>query len=169
MDLMKEKVKHRTLGVGEVIELDGQCVTIQFPARTTKFTYPSAFEDFLTLEDADKHNAVLAELSCAKQAAEEKKRVEREAREKAEEARKAAIAVKAPSAGRQRAKNLDEMFSEDYHVAYLARQPILTYQQVEEKFGIKVSGFGRGINPTATTVVLISSIGKAGGNFVEVR
>lgn len=59
------------------------------------------------------------------------------------------------------------MFSEDYHVAHLARQPILTYQQVEDQFEIKISGFGRGINPTpSTVVVLISSIGKAGGNFV---
>jgi len=66
----------------------------------------------------------------------------------------------------KKSKNIDELFSEDYHVEKLARQPILTYQQVEEQFGIKISGFGRGINSTDTTVVLISSIGKSSGKFV---
>lgn len=37
---------------------------------------------------------------------------------------------------------------------------------MEDPFGIRISGFGRGINPTDGTVVLISSIGKASGNFV---
>ena len=58
------------------------------------------------------------------------------------------------------------MFSADYHASYLARHPILTYQQVEDQFGINIAGFGRGINPTATTVVLISSIGTSRGKFV---
>lgn len=49
---------------------------------------------------------------------------------------------------------------------HLARHPILTYQQVEEQFGIKITGFGRGINVTPSKVVLISSISKAEGNFV---
>lgn len=58
------------------------------------------------------------------------------------------------------------MFGEDYHANFLARNPILTYQQVESQFGIKISGFGRGINPTPSSVVLISSINKSAGNFV---
>ena len=37
---------------------------------------------------------------------------------------------------------------------------------MEDQFGIRISGFGRGINPTAKTIVLISSIGKADGKFV---
>lgn len=37
---------------------------------------------------------------------------------------------------------------------------------MEEKFGIRISGFGRGINPTDSAVVLISSINKSGNHFV---
>lgn len=58
------------------------------------------------------------------------------------------------------------MFAADYHVENLARQPILTYHQVEEQFGIRIAGFGRGINSTGKSVVLISSIGKSSGKFV---
>ena len=97
----------------------------------------------------------------AKAAAEQKRQAEEAARKAAEEQRRAAVAVAA-----SKAKTLDEMFAPDYHAEKLARQPILTYQQVEDQFGIRISGFGRGINPTDDTVVLISSIGKASGNFV---
>lgn len=58
------------------------------------------------------------------------------------------------------------MFDSDYHVEYLKRNPILTYKQVEEQFGIKISGFGRGKNPTSNGIVLISSMSKSGGKFV---
>lgn len=88
----------------------------------------------------------------------------KKARKASAEQRRAAIAVAAPKI--KKTKTLDEMFAPDYHAEKLARQPILTYQQVEDQFGICISGFGRGINPTDSTVVLISSIGKASGNFV---
>lgn len=162
MELINEHVKHKTFGAGEITSFDGQYVTIQFPYKTSRFTYPSAFEVFLTLDNENKQNAILTEIASAKQVEEDKKRAEEEACKKAEETRKAALAAKIPS----KAKSIDEMFSEDYHVAHLARHPVLVYQQVEEQFGIQISGFGRGINPTPSTVVLISSIGKAGGNFV---
>ena len=42
----------------------------------------------------------------------------------------------------------------------------MTYQEVEDQFGIKIAGFGRGINPTSSTVVLISYVGKSSGVFV---
>lgn len=64
------------------------------------------------------------------------------------------------------AKTLEEMFGEDYHVEYLTRTPILTYCEVEAKFGIKITGFGRGINITGNSVILISSIGKDKEYFV---
>ena len=66
----------------------------------------------------------------------------------------------------KKTKSLDEMFPPDYHVENMAREPILTYQQVEEQFGIRISGPGRGINPTDDAVVLISSIRKSGDNFI---
>lgn len=68
----------------------------------------------------------------------------------------------------QYAKNaeFDVLFGKDYHVEYLAKHPILTYQQVERDFGISLHPYGRGINPTDSTVVLISVIKKGGGYFV---
>lgn len=163
MNIINEKVIHKTFGVGKIISFDGQRITIQFQNKTSDFPYPSAFEFYLTFENEKTQKAILAEIDRTKQAEEDKKRAEEEARKKVEEARKSALSA---TIGRPGAKSIDEMFSEDYHAEYLARQPILTYKQVEEQFGIKISGFGRGINPTPSTVVLISSIGKAGGNFV---
>ena len=61
---------------------------------------------------------------------------------------------------------MDELFSKDYHVEYLAKETILTYKEVEERYGIKISGFGRGINITPCAVILISSIAKSKGNFI---
>ena len=45
--------------------------------------------------------------------------------------------------------------------------PALTYKEVEKRFGIKISGFGRGINVNAKrdAVVLISSFDEKLGNY----
>lgn len=161
MDLLGTKVKHKAFGTGTVTEIDTQYITIAFAAKTTKFLFPSCFENFVKAEDESVQSAIDKMIADAKVAAEQKKQ-EEVARKAAEEQRRAAIAIPAPKAK----KTLDEMFAPDYHAEKLARQPILTYQQVEEQFGIRISGFGRGINPTDNTVVLISSIGKASGNFV---
>ena len=162
MNLLGIKVKHKAFGVGTVTELDEQYVTIAFEAKTTKFVFPDCFENFVKAEDASVQSAIDKMIVDAKIASEQKKQEEETARKAAEEQRRASIATPAPKAK----KTLDEMFAPDYHAEKLARQPILTYQQVEEQFGIRISGFGRGINPTDNTVVLISSIGKASGNFV---
>ena len=57
-------------------------------------------------------------------------------------------------------------FGEDYHSEYLKTKPTLTYQEVEKLFGIQISGFGRGINTTVPSVVLISVIEKKKDSFV---
>ena len=57
-------------------------------------------------------------------------------------------------------------FGVDYHSEYLKTKPTLTYQEVEKLFGIQISGFGRGINPTAPSVILISVIEKKKDSFV---
>ena len=101
MELINEKVNHKSLGAGEIISVDGQYIEIQFASKISKFSDPAAFESFLTLEDADKQMAILAELADAKQTLEEKKRTE-EARRKAEEARKAALDAAKPALGKQR-------------------------------------------------------------------
>lgn len=162
MELIGLKVKHNVFGAGVITETDGNYIMVEFVAKTTKFIYPDAFEKFIKAEDATVQQTIVDGINDAKTAVEQKRQAEEAARKAVEERRRAAIAVAAPKAK----KTLDEMFAPDYHAEKLARQPILTYQQVEDQFGIRISGFGRGINPTDNTVVLISSIGKASGNFV---
>ena len=164
MELIGLKVKHAVFGVGTITERDGNYITIEFAAKITKFVYPDAFEKYIKAEDPAVQQTIVDSIIDAKAAAEQKRQAEEAARKAAEEQRRVAVAVAAPKA--KKAKTLDEMFAPDYHAEKLARQPILTYQQVEDQFGIRISGFGRGINPTDNTVVLISSIGKASGNFV---
>ncbi len=158
------KVKHSAFGSGVITAFENNYVTVKFASKTSKFVYPDAFEKFIKAEDADVQQKIIDNINQAKAEAEQKRQAEETARRAAEEQRRAAIAVAAPKA--KKLKTLDEMFAPDYHAEKLARQPILTYQQVEDQFGIRISGFGRGINPTDNTVVLISSIGKACGNFV---
>ena len=164
MELIGLKVKHTVFGAGVITELEGNYITIEFAAKITKFVYPDAFGKFIKSEDPAVQQSIVDSINDAKAAAEQKRQAEEAARKAAEERRRAVTAVAAPKA--KKAKTLDEMFAPDYHAEKLARQPILTYQQVEDQFGIRISGFGRGINPTGNTVVFISSIGKASGNFV---
>lgn len=163
MELIELKVKHTVFGAGVITEMEGNYITVEFAAKTTKFVYPDAFEKYIKAEDSAVQQTIVDSIIDAKAAAEQKRQAEEAARKAAEEQRRAAVAV---AVAASKAKTLDEMFAPDYHAEKLARQPILTYQQVEDQFGIRISGFGRGINPTDDTVVLISSIGKASGNFV---
>ena len=164
MELIGLKVKHAVFGIGVITDTEGNYITVEFAAKITKFVYPDAFEKYIKAEDSVAQQAIADEINDAKAAYEQRRQAEEAARKSAEEQRRTAIAVAAPKA--KKAKTIDEMFAPDYHAEKLARQPILTYQQVEDQFGIRISGFGRGINPTDDTVVLISSIGKASGNFV---
>lgn len=163
MELIGLKVKHGAYGVGVITEHTGIYMTIEFESKTAKFVYPTAFETFLKAEDPDIQETIIQEIKEEKAAAKQKQ-AEEAARKSAAAHSPAAIATTTPRG--KKTRSLDERFSADYHVEKLARHPILTYQQVEEQFGIRISGFGRGINPTSTTVVLISSIGSASGNFV---
>lgn len=164
MELSGLKVKHSVFGVGTITEKDSNYITVEFATKTTKFVYPNAFEKFIKAENPAVQQAIIDEINDAKAAAEQKRQTEEAERKATEEQRRAAVAVAAPKA--KKAKTLDEMFAPDYHAEKLARQPILTYYQVDDQFEIRISGFGRGINPTDNTIVLISSIGKSGGNFV---
>lgn len=164
MELIGIKVNHAVFGTGVVTEKANNYITVEFAAKTSKFIFPDAFEKFIKAEDADFQKAIIDSINEAKAVTEQKRRDEEDARKAAEEQRRIATAVVPLKT--KKVKSLDEMFEPDYHAEKLARQPILTYQQVEEQFGIRISGFGRGVNPTDNTVVLISSIGKASGNFV---
>ena len=49
MNLINEKIKHKTFGVGTVVAQDESYITIEFQAKTSKFPYPSAFEKFIKM------------------------------------------------------------------------------------------------------------------------
>ena len=164
MELVGLKVKHSTFGSGIIIEQIDNQIHVEFPAKTVKFVYPDGFEKFLRAEDTDIQQKIIEIINNAKLAAEQKRQAEEAARKAVEEQRQETRMNTISKT--KRVKSLDEMFAPDYHAEKLARQPILTYQQVEDQFGIRISGFGRGINPTADTVVLISSIGKTHDTFV---
>ena len=162
-DLLDLKVKHKVFGTGVITGVSGNYLTIKFAVKESKFVYPDAFEKFIVADDASIQAEIMEEINDIKLAAEAQRQAAETAR-KAEEDRRAAER-KAVPATRNRG-NIEDGFGPDYNVRHLAKQPILTYQQVEGQFGIKIAGFGRGINRTPSTVVLISSVDKKKAGFV---
>ena len=151
-------------GTGVITDQIENYITVKFNTNTVRFVYPDAFDKFIQVEDAGINASIVNSIEEAKATAERQRQVEEAARKAFDEKQRSNISATPQKV--KKPKSIDEMFDEDYHVEKLMRQPILTYQQVEEQFGIKISGFGRGINSTDTTIVLISSIGRSGGKFV---
>ena len=60
MRVMNEQVRHQQFGVGKVIEQTATTVTVEFNPQTgvKVFAYPSVFEAFLELSDAEKKAAM---------------------------------------------------------------------------------------------------------------
>ena len=162
-DLLDLKVKHKVFGTGVITGVSGNYLTIKFAVKESKFVYPDAFEKFIVADDASIQAEIMEEINDIKLTAEAQRQAAETAR-KAEEDRRAAERQAVP-ATRNRG-NIEDGFGPDYNVRHLAKQPILTYQQVEGQFGIKIAGFGRGINRTPSTVVLISSVDKKKAGFV---
>lgn len=163
MDLLNLKVKHKVFGEGIITKISGNYLTVKFAAKESKFVYPDSFEKFIVADDASVQEAIIAEINVAKQAVEEQRQAVKAARHTEEERRSAERQADPVAINR---KNIEDGFGPDYNVKYLARQPILTYHQVEEQFGIRIVGFCRGINRTPSKVVLISSVNKKKAGFV---
>lgn len=161
------KVINKKREEGTIIEVNDY-FKVEFSSRIAQFPKDTFIKGFLTFKDEASQNEVAAAIEEAKaeearhakerRIAAEKTAEERKKPDEEETARKAG--------GKKKPVKIDDMFGKDYHVEHLRRHPFLTYQEVENQFGIKVSGFGRGINITSESVVLISSIGKKAGAFV---
>ena len=162
-DLLNVKVKHKVYGIGIITEASDNHLTIKFVAKESKFKYPDAFEQFIEAEDASVQAEIMEEVNNKKLATKVQQQAAEEAR-KTEEERRITEGQTVPV--KRNRKRIEDGFGPDYNVRHLARQPILTYQQVEEQFGIKIAGFGRGINRTSSTVVLISSVDRKKAGFV---
>ncbi|WP_303817383.1 AAA domain-containing protein [Selenomonas ruminantium] len=68
MELIGEQVEHKKYGKGKIIRLTGDTVYVEFGSDTglKAFTYPSAFENFLTLENVEVNNGVKLQLEKRK-------------------------------------------------------------------------------------------------------
>ena len=78
MNLLNAKVKHKIFGIGEIIEVKDEFVTVAFSSKTTKIAYPSAFASFIRAIDDNVQEYIIGEIEKAKKAEEEKKRLEAE-------------------------------------------------------------------------------------------
>ena len=78
VNLIGEKVKHKTLGIGEIISVKENYITVKFVSKISTFKYPIAFENYLIPEDGKISDAVNIELKIAKEL-EAKKKAEEEA------------------------------------------------------------------------------------------
>ena len=53
LNLLGKNVKHKSWGIGEVVEHIDSSLTIKFPIGEKKFKFPGAFEGFLQCLDED--------------------------------------------------------------------------------------------------------------------
>lgn len=84
-----------------------------------------------------------------------------------EEAKQKAASRPAPvSSGNSRARTLEEMFDPRFNVRFMKKNDVCDYKEVEAKWDIVRSGWGRGINDKSDAIILISSIDKHNGFFV---
>ena len=71
MELIGLKVKHTVFGAGVITEMEGNYITVEFAAKTTKFVYPDAFEKFIKADEPSVQQAITEEINDAKAAAEQ--------------------------------------------------------------------------------------------------
>ena len=83
-------------------------------------------------EDETIQNEILQEVAEKKAADDEKQRAEKEAKAAENMSTMQPANVTMPQKQRwKKSKDIDSMFSKEYHAEKLARKPILTYQEVE--------------------------------------
>ena len=74
IELLGVNIKHKSFGVGKVIEQTDTYLKIEFPVGTKQFQFPEAFEKFLQCENSNIQNIVLEELAIKKEKEAEIKR-----------------------------------------------------------------------------------------------
>ena len=163
MDLLSLNVNHASFGKGTIIEFNCKQITVRFANKICKFVYPTAFEKFIKAEDSIVQESIMRDVAAAKLV--ENERLQSELASKIADGKKQ-ITGKLAAKVLKKSSTIESGFGPDYNVKHLARQPILTYQQVEAQFGIKISGFGKGINVTPSSIVIISSVDKKKTGFV---
>ena len=62
--------------------------------------------------------------------------------------------------------NITGLINSSYNGRYLKNDEIYNYREVEDKHGINIAGFGRGINVCDDEIVLISNVQSNGQGFI---
>ena len=60
------QVRHKTFGLGTIVEKDGKYIKVKFDGVEKNFVYPDSFEKFLTLADGGVTDEILADLAATK-------------------------------------------------------------------------------------------------------
>lgn len=112
VSLINKQIKHTgALGVGTVVEQDDKYITVEFANKTSKFSYPEAFEKFLVavdLADAEAINKELEDSKAAKAVEAAKRVAEKKAKVEVLMVETAASAKKTSSSKKHvRAKRVD--------------------------------------------------------------
>ena len=72
MDLINEKVIHKTLGEGRIISVEGDYMSVSFPDREMNMQYPMAFESILQMKNESLAEVIEKEIIAYKSAKEKK-------------------------------------------------------------------------------------------------
>ncbi len=65
MNLENLEVKHKSFGLGVIVNVQGKYITVRFDNQDKVFVYPDIFEKFLTLADGSISEEILTDLSAA--------------------------------------------------------------------------------------------------------
>ena len=164
------KVRHLSWGDGIVRNIyesnDGREIKVEFSNRTVVFQYPGAFEEVvfangkrwrpdLWAVDEAIQEEIEEDIRNAKVAA-ERVAIETGRRLLAEERRRDAV--------RERFEGL--RYGDDYHVEHLDYSHVMTYQDVEYKFDVRLYPYALNIYETKRAIVLLSFISDNYGDAV---
>ncbi len=64
MNLENLEVKHKSFGLGVIVNVQGKYITVRFDTQDKVFVYPDIFEKFLTLADGSVSEEILSDLSA---------------------------------------------------------------------------------------------------------
>lgn len=95
MNLLNQIVKSKIFGAGTVIQQGDTSITVKFAGKESKFQYPEAFRKFLTAENADIQQMLLAEIAEADAALVEEKKQKAQVQQEAEQVRRNELTRKA--------------------------------------------------------------------------
>ena len=73
INLKNEQIKHKSWGLGDVVEQTDTYIKIEFSVGIKQFQYPEAFEKFLKCSDTQLQEKILSDLADKKQQESEKK------------------------------------------------------------------------------------------------